>query len=109
MAVSQCPSFTGQGSLDRKQRMRRLATPKLQIRCNVRFSNRPFGVKRFQTIHLCGVDVTRGLVLLSGIGAWALPSWDPRTRRDNLLGDLAVSVTSGPSGSANTSSTVPRG
>jgi hypothetical protein len=23
----------------------------------VRFSNRPFGVKRFQTIHLCGFDV----------------------------------------------------
>jgi hypothetical protein len=36
------------------------------------FSNRPFGVKHFQTIHLCGVDVARGLVLLSGIGTWAL-------------------------------------
>jgi hypothetical protein len=24
---------------------------------NVRFSNRPFGVKHFQTIHLCGFDV----------------------------------------------------
>jgi hypothetical protein len=35
---------------------------------DVRFSNRPFGVKRFQTIHDCGVDVARGLVLLSGIG-----------------------------------------
>jgi hypothetical protein len=33
---------------------------------DVRFSNRPFGVKRFQTIHLCGVDVTRELVLLFG-------------------------------------------
>jgi hypothetical protein len=32
------------------------------------FSNRPVGVKRFQTIHNCGVDVTRGLVLLYGIG-----------------------------------------
>jgi hypothetical protein len=40
---------------------------------DVCFSNRPFGVKRFQTIHLCGVDVTRGLVLLFGIGTWALP------------------------------------
>src|ERR1039458_7475507 len=66
-----------------------------------RFSNRPFGVKHFQTIHQCGVDVTRGLVLLFGIGTWALPSWDPRTRRNNLLDDLAVSVTSGPSGSTN--------
>jgi len=34
----------------------------------VRFSNRPFGVKRFQTIHHCGVDVAHGLVLLFGIG-----------------------------------------
>ena len=33
-----------------------------------RFSNRPFGVKHFQTIHLCGVDITRELVLLFGIG-----------------------------------------
>ena len=35
---------------------------------NVRFSNRPFGVKRFQTIHRDGVDVAHGLVLLFGIG-----------------------------------------
>jgi hypothetical protein len=27
---------------------------------NVRFSNRPFEVKRFQTIHHCSVDVARG-------------------------------------------------
>src|SRR5690349_1416491 len=42
---------------------------------DVRFSNRPAGVKRFQTIHHCSVDVTRGLVLLYGIGTSALPSW----------------------------------
>ena len=35
---------------------------------NVRFSNRPFGVKRFQTIHPLSVDVAHGLVLLFGIG-----------------------------------------
>ena len=35
---------------------------------NVRFSNRPFGVKHFQTICRCGVDVAHGLVLLFGIG-----------------------------------------
>ena len=40
---------------------------------HVRFSNRPFGVKRFQTIHNCGVDVAHGLVLLFGIGTKALP------------------------------------
>ena len=44
----------------------------------VRFSNRPFRVKRFQTIHLCGVDVAHGLVLLFGIGTKALPSWGSR-------------------------------
>ena len=45
---------------------------------NVRFSNRPVKVKRFQTIHDCGVDVTHGLVLLFGIGSKAVPSWDKR-------------------------------
>ena len=57
---------------------------------DVRFSNRPFGVKHFQTIHQCGVDVARGLVLLFGIGTGAFPSWDSRTRRNNLLVGLAV-------------------
>jgi hypothetical protein len=56
---------------------------------NVRFSNRPVGVKRFQTIHGCSVDVTRGLVLLYGIGTSALPSWDSKTRWNNLMGGLA--------------------
>jgi hypothetical protein len=37
-----------------------------------RFSNRPFRVKRFQTIHHCSVDVAHGLVLLFGIGTKAL-------------------------------------
>jgi hypothetical protein len=32
---------------------------------HVRFSNRPFGVKHFQTIHRTGVDVARGLALMS--------------------------------------------
>src|SRR5258705_853832 len=71
------------------------------VRDYVCFSNRPFGVKHFQTIQQCGVDVARGLVLLFGIGTWALPSWDPRTRRNNLLDDLAVSVTVGPSRHTN--------
>ena len=41
---------------------------------DVRLSNRPFGVKRFQTIHHYSVDVAHGLVLF-GIGIKALPSW----------------------------------
>jgi hypothetical protein len=52
---------------------------------DVRFSNRPFGVKHFQTIRRCGVDVTHGLVLFFGIGTRALPSWDSKTRWNNLL------------------------
>ena len=40
---------------------------------HVRFSNRPVGVKRFQTIRHSSVDVARRLVLLFGIGAKALP------------------------------------
>ena len=68
---------------------------------DVRFSNRPVGVKRFQAIHHCSVDVAHGLALLSGIGAKALPSWDSRTRRNNLLVGLAVKPTAGPSGHTN--------
>src|SRR5258706_8840563 len=54
------------------------------VSSNVRFSNRPFGVKRFQTIHHHSVDVAHGLVLLFGIGTKALPVWDSKTRRNNL-------------------------
>ena len=68
---------------------------------DVRFSNRPVGVKHFQTIHHCSVDVARGLVLLFGIGARALPLWDSRTRWNNLWVGLAVRMTAGPSGHAN--------
>src|SRR6202162_6132135 len=62
------------------------------------FSNRPFGVKRFQTIHQFSVDAARGLVLLFGIGTKALPPWDSKTRWNNLWGGLAVRTTVGPSG-----------
>jgi hypothetical protein len=57
---------------------------------NVRFSNRPFRVKHFQTVHLCGVDVARRLALLFGIGTRALPSWDSKIRWNNLCRGLAV-------------------
>jgi hypothetical protein len=68
---------------------------------DVRFSNRPSGVKRFQTIHQHSVDVARGLVLLFGIGTKALPSWDSKTRWNNLWGGFAVRRTAGPSGHSN--------
>jgi hypothetical protein len=76
----------------------------------VRFSNRPFGVKRFQTIHRYGVDVARGLVLLFGIGTKALPSWDSKARWNNLSVGLTVRVTAGSKRTCElTSSIVPRG
>jgi hypothetical protein len=39
-----------------------------RVLSDVRFSNRPAGVKRFQTVHGSGVDVTCGFVLLYGVG-----------------------------------------
>jgi len=65
------------------------------------FSNRPVGVKHFQAIHPCSFDVSHGLALLFGIDTRALPSWDPRTRWNNLLVGLAVSRTADPSNHAN--------
>ncbi len=65
------------------------------------FSNRPLKVKRFQTIHDDSVDVAHGLVLLFGIGSEALPTWDSRTRGNNLYGGLAVRRTTGPSRATN--------
>src|SRR5450432_25240 len=77
----------------------RESTPGTKPTCrDVRFSNRPSRVKHFQTIHHCSVDVAHGLVLLFGIGTKALPSWDSKTRWNNLWGDLAVRRTVGPSG-----------
>jgi hypothetical protein len=49
-----------------------------------------FGSSAFRLSTYCGVDVAHGLVLLFGIGTKALPSWDSRTRRNNLLGGLAI-------------------
>ena len=66
-----------------------------------RFSNRPSGVKHFQAIHHCSVDVAHGLALLFGIGTRALPSWESRTRRNNLLGGLTVRRSAGPSDQTN--------
>ena len=69
---------------------------------DVRFSNRPFRVKHFQTIfqtvHHCSVNVAHGLALLFGIGTKAVPSWGSKTRRNNLSVGLAVERTAGPSG-----------
>jgi hypothetical protein len=77
---------------------------------NVRFSNRPFGVKHFQAIRRCSVDVAHGLVLLFGIGTKALPSWDSKTRWNNLRVGLAVKRNGRSKRTCElTSSIVPRG
>ena len=56
---------------------------------------------RLSAIRHHSVDVARGLVLLFEIGTRALPSWDSRMGRNNLLGGLAVLQTAGPSGHTN--------
>ena len=69
---------------------------------DVRFSNRPVWVKRFQAFHHhYGVDVAHGLALLFGIGTKALPLWGSKTRWNNLYRGLAVGWTADPSGHAN--------
>ena len=49
----------------------------------------------------CSIDVTHGLVLLFGIGTKALPTWDSKTRWNNLCRGLAVKRTAGSSGSTD--------
>src|SRR5208283_2902105 len=58
------------------------------------------GSSAYQTIHRCSVDVSRGL-LLFGLGTKALPSWESRTRWNNLSGGLAVRRMAGPSDRTN--------
>src|SRR5262249_38140154 len=67
----------------------------------VRFSNRPFRVKRFQTIHHYSVDVAHGLVLLFGIGTRGPSIMGFEDEANDLSGGLAVRRTVGPSGHAN--------
>src|SRR5579862_1093882 len=70
-----------------------------QIGC---FSNRPVGVKHFQTIYQHhSVGVARGLALLFGIGTGAIPPWDSKTRWNNLVIGLAVRRMAGPSNQTN--------
>ncbi len=59
------------------------------------------GSSAYQTIHRCSVDVSRGLALLFGLGTKALPSWESRTRWNNLYRGLAIKQTTVPSGHTN--------
>jgi hypothetical protein len=51
-----------------------------------------------QAIRHSSVDVAHGLALLFGLGTKALPSWDSKTKWNNLSGGLAVTKMAGPSG-----------
>jgi hypothetical protein len=76
---------------------------------NVRFSNRPVRVKRFQTAHQDSFDVTREHTLLFGIGTEALPPWDSKIRRNDLWGGLAGVIGRSKRTCELTLSIVPRG
>jgi hypothetical protein len=51
-----------------------------------------------QAIRHSSVDVAHGLALLFGLGTKALPSWDSKTKWNNLSGGLAITKMAGPSG-----------
>src|SRR5262245_26242367 len=59
------------------------------------------GSSAFRVSTHSSVDVAHGLALLFGLGTKALPSWDSKTRWNNLWRDLAVEVTAGSSGHTN--------
>jgi hypothetical protein len=65
---------------------------------HVAFSNRPSGVKHFQTVQHCNVDVTHGLALLFGIGTREYsPSFSIKQAqgRRRVRSNLASSVARG--------------
>ena len=67
------------------------------------------GSSAFRLSTTAGADVTRGLVLLFGIGTKALPSWDSKTRWNDLWGGLAATAGRSKRTCELTSSIVPRG
>src|SRR5262249_8625061 len=73
-----------------------------ELPSHVRFSNRPSGVKRFQGYPPTPVSMSlTGSRFSSDSAPRALPTWDSKTRWNNLSGDLAVNVTAGSSGHTN--------
>ena len=71
------------------------------VSLNVRFSNRPSGSSAFRLSTTPVSMSLTGSCFSSESAPGALPSWDSRTRRNNLSGGLAVRRTVGPSGHAN--------
>src|SRR5258707_5448841 len=84
---------------------------------DVRFSNRPFRVKRFQTIHHYSVDVAHGLVLLFGIGTRgpSIMGFEDEVEQSSLIGHSGSSafrlstttVSMSPTGSCFSSESAP--
>src|SRR2546429_7889169 len=68
---------------------------------DVRFSNRPSGSSTFRPSTTPVSMSLAGSRFSSDSAPRALPSWDSKTRWNNLLGDLAVNVTAGSSGCTN--------
>jgi hypothetical protein len=76
---------------------------------HVRFSNRPSGVKHIRLSTTAVSMSLTGSCFSSESAPVALPSWDSRTRRNNLMGGLP-STTAGPSGhTISPHPVVPRG
>ena len=71
------------------------------VSLNVRFSNRPSGSSTFRLSTTTVSMSLAGSCFSSESAPGALPSWDSRTRWNNLSGGLAVRRTVGPSGHAN--------
>ena len=67
----------------------------------VRFSNRPSGSSTFRPSTAPGSMSLAGSRFSSDSAPRALPSWDSKTRWNNLSSDLAVNVTAGSSGPTN--------
>jgi hypothetical protein len=66
--------------------------PFAAVKTTSAFSNRPFRVKRFQTIHHYSVDVAHGLVLLFGIGTRGPSIMGRRSSRHTMLLEGMVSL-----------------
>src|SRR5437899_8879947 len=74
--------------------------PKVLIMMSASLIGR-LGSSTFRPSTNSSVDVAHGLALLFGLGTKALPSWDSKTRWNNLNSDLAVNVTAGSSRHTN--------
>src|SRR5262249_23165302 len=83
-----------------RRRGDRIAAPFAALNMSASLIGR-LGSSAFRLSTNSSVDVAHGLSLLFGLGTKALPSWDSKTRWNNLSVDLAVNVTADSSGHTN--------